>query len=52
MFWEQGKLDVLFDYPIQSENSYFSIHAAFDRLALHEITTAAIPAARRRHARL
>ena len=39
MFWEQGKLDVLFDYPIQSENSYFSIHAAFDRLALHEITT-------------
>lgn len=39
MFWEQGKLDVLFDYPIQSENSYFSIHAAFDRLALHEITS-------------
>ena len=39
MFWEQGKLDVLFEYPIQSENSYFSIHAAFDRLAQHEITT-------------
>jgi hypothetical protein len=38
IFWEQGKLDVLFDYPIQSEDSYFSIHAAFDRLALHEIT--------------
>jgi HupE / UreJ protein len=38
MFWEQGKLDVLFDYPIESEASYFSIHAAFDRLALHEIT--------------
>jgi hypothetical protein len=39
MFWEQGKLDILFDYPIQSENSYFSIHATFDRLALHEVTT-------------
>jgi hypothetical protein len=39
VFWEQGKLDVLIDYPIQSENSYFAIHAAFDRLALHEITT-------------
>ena len=38
VLWEQTKLDVLFDYPIQSENSYFSIHAGFDRLALHEIT--------------
>jgi hypothetical protein len=39
MFWEQGKLDVLLEYPIQTEKSYFSMHAAFDRLALHEITT-------------
>jgi HupE / UreJ protein len=39
MFWEQGKLDVLFEYPIQSEESYISMHAAFDRLAQHEITT-------------
>jgi hypothetical protein len=39
MFWEQGKLDVLFEYPIQSEVSYISMHAAFDRLAQHEITT-------------
>ncbi len=38
MFWEQGKLDVLFDYPIQSDKSYFSMHAAFDRLAQHEVT--------------
>jgi len=38
VYWDQAKLDVLFDYPIQSESSYFSIHAAFDRLALHEIT--------------
>ncbi len=39
MFWEQGKLDVLLEYPIQAENSYISLHAAFDRLAQHEITT-------------
>lgn len=39
MFWEQGKLDVLFEYSIQSEESYISMHAAFDRLAQHEITT-------------
>jgi len=39
MFWEQGKLDVLFEYPIQTEKSYISMHAAFDRLAQHEITT-------------
>ena len=24
MFWEQGKLDVLFEYPIQAEKSYIS----------------------------
>ena len=39
IYWEQGKLDVLFDYPIQSVNSKFSMHAAFDRLAQHEVTT-------------
>jgi hypothetical protein len=39
MFWEQGKLDVLFEYPLQTENSYISMHAAFDRLAQNEITT-------------
>ena len=39
LYWEQGKLDVLFDYPIQSDRSYFSIHAAFDRLAQHEMTS-------------
>ena len=36
LYWEQGILDVLFEYPIQSDRSYFSIHAAFDRLAQHE----------------
>jgi hypothetical protein len=39
MFWEQGKLDVLFEYPLQTEQPYISMHAAFDRLAQHEITT-------------
>jgi hypothetical protein len=39
LYWEQGILDVLFEYPISSERSYFSIHAAFNRLALHELTT-------------
>jgi HupE / UreJ protein len=39
MFWEQGKLDVLFEYPIQTEKSHISMHAAYDRLAQHEITT-------------
>src|SRR6185312_89404 len=38
IMWDQAKLDVLFEYPIQSEQSNFSIHAAFDRLALHETT--------------
>jgi hypothetical protein len=39
LYWEQGILDVLFEYPIRSERSYFSMHAAFDRLAQHEVTT-------------
>lgn len=39
LFWEQGKLDALFEYPIQTEKAYISMHAAFDRLAQHAITT-------------
>lgn len=39
LYWEQGILDVLVEYPIRSERSYFSLHAAFDKLALHEVTT-------------
>jgi hypothetical protein len=39
LYWEQGLLDVLFEYQVQSDRSYFSIHAAFDRLAQHEVTT-------------
>jgi hypothetical protein len=38
IFWEQGLLDVLFEYPIVSDRSYFSIHAAFDRFALKTVT--------------
>src|SRR5215467_3956766 len=38
IYWEQGILDVLFEYPIQSDRSNFSIHAAFDRLALKVVT--------------
>ena len=33
VFWDQSMLDVLFEYPIQSENSHFSIHPALGRLA-------------------
>jgi hypothetical protein len=38
LFWEQGLLDVLLEYPILSERSRFAIHAAFDRLALSVVT--------------
>lgn len=38
IFWEQGLLDVLFEYPIQSDRSNFSIDARFDRLALRVVT--------------
>jgi len=38
LLWDQGKVDVLFEYPIKSDQSNFSIHAGFDRLALHEVT--------------
>jgi len=38
IYWEQGLLDVLFEYPIQSDRSDFSIHAAFDRYGLKVVT--------------
>ena len=38
IFWEQGILDVLFDYPIQSDRSHFTIHMAFDRLGIRVVT--------------
>ena len=38
IFWEQGLLDVLFEYPIRSDQSHFSIHMAFDRLGIRVVT--------------
>jgi len=38
IFWEQGILDVLFEYPIRSDRSHFTIHMAFDRLGIQVLT--------------
>jgi HupE / UreJ protein len=37
--WNQTFLDALFEYPIQSEQSKFSIHPAVGRLGLRVVTT-------------
>ena len=34
LYWEQGMLDVLLAYPIESDASDFSIHPGFERLGL------------------
>lgn len=34
LIWEQGVLDVLFEYPITSEQARFAIHPGFTRLGL------------------
>lgn len=38
MPWSQGFLDVLLEYPIQSDRSQFSIHPALVRLGLRVVT--------------
>jgi HupE / UreJ protein len=38
IFWEQGLLDVLFEYPIRYDRSHFAIHMAFDRLGIRVVT--------------
>jgi hypothetical protein len=38
VYWNQAMLDVLFEYPIHSERSYFSIHPNFARLGLRVAT--------------
>jgi len=38
LYWDQGMLDVLFEYPIQSDRSEFSIHAGLARLGLRVVT--------------
>jgi hypothetical protein len=35
LYWEQSLLDVLFDYPIQSDQSRFAIHPGLSGLAVH-----------------
>jgi hypothetical protein len=37
VFWDQTMLDVLFEYPIQSDQSRFSIHPGLGRLAEHVV---------------
>ena len=38
VYWDQTLLDVLFEYPIQSEQSRFCIHPALARLGLRVVT--------------
>jgi len=38
VYWDQTMLDVLFEYPIESEQSRFSIHPALARLGLRVVT--------------
>ncbi len=38
VYWNQAMLDVLFEYPIRSEHSAFSIHPGLARLGLRVVT--------------
>jgi hypothetical protein len=38
LFWNQPDMDVLFEYPINSDQAHFSIHPALGRLGLRVIT--------------
>jgi hypothetical protein len=38
LYWNQAMLDVLFEYPIRSDQSRFSIHPGLDRLGLRVVT--------------
>jgi hypothetical protein len=38
VYWDQTMLDMLFEYPIQSAQSHFSIHPALARLGLRVVT--------------
>jgi hypothetical protein len=37
IYWAQGLLDVLFEYPIDSETSRFAIHPGLDRLGMQVV---------------
>ena len=39
LYWNQGLLDVLFEYPIRSDSSKFSIHPQLERLGLRTLTS-------------
>jgi hypothetical protein len=39
LYWDQAMLDVLMDYPIQSDRSEFSIHPGYERLGLRVVTS-------------
>ena len=38
VYWNQALLDVLFEYPIQSQSSLFSVRPAFSRLGIRVVT--------------
>jgi hypothetical protein len=38
LYWDQAMLDILMDYPIQSDRSQFSIHPGYERLGLRVVT--------------
>ena len=38
LYWNQGLLDVLLEYPIRSDSSEFSIHPRLERLGLRTVT--------------
>ena len=38
LYWNQGLLDALLEYPIRSDNSEFSIHPKLERLGLRTVT--------------
>jgi hypothetical protein len=38
VYWNQALLDVLFDYPIQSQSSLFAVRPSFSRLGIRVVT--------------
>jgi hypothetical protein len=38
LYWDQAMLDILMDYPIQSDRSQFAIHPGYERLGLRVLT--------------
>jgi hypothetical protein len=38
LYWDQAMLDILMDFPIQSDRSQFAIHPGYERLGLRVVT--------------